>query len=178
MIHKNSALERSVKIFYLRAYLKRYNEKVSFNWNTCQAIVNDIRWQQHKDGECIGALQWGATGYENYHSQEYLYAYQLDLGFNAKSPYRFKAFRIEGKCKTTPVTQSPSPWNGMERRTIVLWKKIEKQQQVTHSSNHTNDKNENWKGYRINWIYEKAYFVYMWGRQTGEIIKCQCPTVN
>ena len=51
----------------------------------------------------------GATSIENYHSQEYLYAYQWGLGSNVKLPYRFKALHYEGKCetfmvKTTPVT--------------------------------------------------------------------------
>ena len=67
-----------------------------------QSIVNDIRWQQHKYGECIGALQWAQQD-ENYHSQEYLYAYQWGLSPNVKLPYRFKAFHYEGKCETFMV---------------------------------------------------------------------------
>ena len=73
-----------------------------------QSSVYDIRWQQHKYGECIGALQLRQQ-VGNYHSQEYLYAYQWGLGSNVKLPYRFKEFHYEGKCetimvKTTPVT--------------------------------------------------------------------------
>ena len=51
----------------------------------------------------------GTTSRENDHSQEYLYAYQWDLGSNVKLPYGLKIFHYEGNCeifmvKTTPVT--------------------------------------------------------------------------
>ena len=66
----------------------------------------------------IWRMHWsvavGATSRENDHSQEYLYAYQWDLGSNVKLPYRLMVFHYKGKCetfvvKTAPVTHFPSP---------------------------------------------------------------------
>ena len=50
-----------------------------------------------------------ATGNENDHSHESIYAYLWGLCSNAELPFRYKAFHCEGKCetfmvKTTPVT--------------------------------------------------------------------------
>ena len=48
-----------------------------------------------------------ATSSENYHSQEYLYAYQWGLGYNVKLLYQFKAFHYEGKYETFMVKNTP-----------------------------------------------------------------------
>ena len=125
---------------------------MSFNRNIFQILATI-----YVDNNTNMANAWNTTGNEMFYSQESIYAYQWDLGSNAKLLYLYKAFHYEGKCetfmvKTTPVTHLPSPLNGphisnikyvRERRKIVLQeKKLKKKykKKITHCSNHTNDK--------------------------------------